>query len=469
MILKIESPKIRSAETPREIIAEDFSFPDFELPILGGWGYSKVDAVIIDKNDPAFSQRMQFDDSGFIYVVEDCFVEKRIYEELTVFRPEEGRYFGIEWNLLSQKYIRSDDKTYDVLSFEVTAFPSSTWNKAKLKLETLYKHQVSDEKLTILFKKNNENQINYTTEYWFDISRFSDVDETLWEIPDPRFHHLTKWANKNDIPEFRFPRNKYELLELKELWIDNEDLLDLPSEIGYLKNLESLMLYKNKLSEIPMEIGLLHNLNFLWLSENNLTALPLEVGLLANLERLYLDDNNLTKFPAISGLSRLKTLDLGRNAITKLPAEIEKLSSLKRLMLYENKLTEVNPKISLLQTLEELILSKNNLTFLPLEIWKMQNLKVLSIDDNDLSVLEQAIGQLKNLRLLCLNGNNLFNIPQEISKLQHLEDLWIKDNKFSEIPYAICSIKTLIKLDGIKREPSESTKELIERCGYKLV
>ena len=46
--------------TPRKIISEDFPSVG-DMPIMGGWGYSIDDAVIINKNDPTVEKGMPFD------------------------------------------------------------------------------------------------------------------------------------------------------------------------------------------------------------------------------------------------------------------------------------------------------------------------------------------------------------------------------------------------------------------------
>jgi hypothetical protein len=92
----IKPPRIKSKESPREILAADFKSLG-EIPIRGGWGYTFDDAVIIDKNDPVVPKGIPFDGVELEYI----FVEKRIYEELIIFRPKNEGYSGIGWNLLS--------------------------------------------------------------------------------------------------------------------------------------------------------------------------------------------------------------------------------------------------------------------------------------------------------------------------------------------------------------------------------
>ena len=65
MTTKIDKPIIRSQEAPRQIIFEDYKL-NGELPITGGWGYTKDDAVIIDKNDPVVPEGLPFDGVGIM-------------------------------------------------------------------------------------------------------------------------------------------------------------------------------------------------------------------------------------------------------------------------------------------------------------------------------------------------------------------------------------------------------------------
>jgi hypothetical protein len=106
MSTKIDKPIIRSQETPRQIISEDYKSLNGELPLGGGWGYTKDDAVIIDKNDPVVPEGLPFDGVGIEYI----FVEKRIYEELIIFRLLGEPYAGIVWKQLEQNLESHDGR-----------------------------------------------------------------------------------------------------------------------------------------------------------------------------------------------------------------------------------------------------------------------------------------------------------------------------------------------------------------------
>jgi len=67
--------------------------------------------------------------------VEYVFVEKRIYEEMIIFRPEGEKFSGIKWNLLEQSMLYDDGRVFDRLIFEITAFPDNAWEELKAEFE----------------------------------------------------------------------------------------------------------------------------------------------------------------------------------------------------------------------------------------------------------------------------------------------------------------------------------------------
>ena len=111
---------------------------------------------------------MPFDGVGIEYI----FVEKRIYEELIIFRTENNKYSGIEWNLIKQE-IRSDgDRKFDVLFFDVTAMPDADWKQLKSEWESNNGFQESQSAIDVHIEKRNSKIVHYQAEYWFDITSF---------------------------------------------------------------------------------------------------------------------------------------------------------------------------------------------------------------------------------------------------------------------------------------------------------
>lgn len=92
---------------------------------------------------------------------------------------------------------------------------------------------------------------------------------------------------------------------------------EIPPEITYLKNLESLVLIDNPLTELPEEIGKLQNLRSVTIALNeNLNKIPASIGQLKNLQRLAIFGSpDLTELPIeITQLTKLYYLGLYNNA-----------------------------------------------------------------------------------------------------------------------------------------------------------
>lgn len=159
---------IKSKESPREILAADFKSLRGGLPIRGGWGYSQEDACIIDRNDPLVDPSVPFDGVGLEYL----FVEKRIYEEMIIFRPAGEQFSGIEWNLLEQSTLHEGERVFDKLVFEITAFPDKNWEELKAEFEGAQGHGHPEFEPEAHEKKRQEKMVRLTREYWFDITSF---------------------------------------------------------------------------------------------------------------------------------------------------------------------------------------------------------------------------------------------------------------------------------------------------------
>jgi len=157
--------KINCDESPREIIAADFKL---QLPICGGWGYSQADACIIDKNDPIADPSHLFNGVKVEYI----FVEKRIYEEMIIFRPDGEKFSGIEWSLLRQYALQAGGKAFDKLIFEITAFSDDDWIELKADFEGVDCNGYPNFDAAAHEKKRQNKMLRFTGEFWFDITTF---------------------------------------------------------------------------------------------------------------------------------------------------------------------------------------------------------------------------------------------------------------------------------------------------------
>lgn len=159
---------IKSEESPREILGADFKSLRGGLPIHGGWGYTQADACIVDKNDPLVDASLPFDGVGVEYV----FVEKRIYEEMIIFRPDGEKFSDIKWNLQEQNLIHDAGRHFDKLVFEITALRDSDWEDLKAEFEGPQGYGHPDFDGEAHERKRQEKMVRFTREFWFDITSF---------------------------------------------------------------------------------------------------------------------------------------------------------------------------------------------------------------------------------------------------------------------------------------------------------
>ncbi|TAE04106.1 MAG: T9SS C-terminal target domain-containing protein, partial [Bacteroidetes bacterium] len=105
-----------------------------------------------------------------------------------------------------------------------------------------------------------------------------------------------------------------------------------------LSNLKNLFLKNNLLENLPTSFGKLNKLKILDLSNNRLKNLPESVGDFTDLEELYLNGNMLSALPNLSKTS-LKVLNFAKNEIKNLPTDFGKLQNLQFVDLSLNRLT----------------------------------------------------------------------------------------------------------------------------------
>lgn len=104
---------------------------------------------------------------------------------------------------------------------------------------------------------------------------------------------IIAWADKNNIPQDRLPRDTEELCNLDALYLNDLKLTHLPDSIGELSQLTTLNVSFNQLTHLPDSIGKLSQLTKLCVSYNQLTHLPDSIAKLTNLRKLTIHGNPL--------------------------------------------------------------------------------------------------------------------------------------------------------------------------------
>ncbi len=259
----------------------------------------------------------------------------------------------------------------------------------------------------------------------------------------------------------QLPPELWQLTNLQELYLNENQLIRLPPEIGKLSNLRELELRGNQLNELPAELWQLTTLQWINLHSNQLSQLPPEIGKLANLQRLSLTRNRLSQLPLELGwLGNLEMLALGGNPLSYISPEIWKLPKLKELMLWGTQLSTLPPEIGQLTSLQRLSLKNIHLSQLPPELWQLTSLQELSLENNQLSQLPPEIGLLTGLQELALDYNPLSQLPPELWQLTNLQKLWLGDMQLSQLPSEIGQLSTLQQLDVDHNQLSQLPSEL---------
>ena len=83
-----------------------------------------------------------------------------------------------------------------------------------------------------------------------------------------------------------------------DLWLSNNAITAVPTELGALTALTNLDLADNAITSVPTEVGTLRSLELLGLQNNDLTSVPSEIAALPSLRYLRLNSNQLTGMPA---------------------------------------------------------------------------------------------------------------------------------------------------------------------------
>uniref|UniRef100_A0A672LR23 PDZ domain-containing protein n=1 Tax=Sinocyclocheilus grahami TaxID=75366 RepID=A0A672LR23_SINGR len=204
-------------------------------------------------------------------------------------------------------------------------------------------------------------------------------------------------------------------------------LEQVPKEIfSFEKTLEELYLDANQIEELPKQLFNCQLLYRLSLPDNDLTVLPPGIANLINLRELDVSKNSKKSSQFISsffsflessyaiGLTKLQILELRENQLKMLPKSMHKLTQLERLDLGSNEFTEVPEVLEQLTGIRELWMDGNKLTFLPGMIGALKQLCYLDVSKNNLEMVDEQISGCENLQDLLLSNNALTQLPGSI-------------------------------------------------------
>uniref|UniRef100_A0A671YB66 Leucine rich repeat containing 7 n=1 Tax=Sparus aurata TaxID=8175 RepID=A0A671YB66_SPAAU len=277
------------------------------------------------------------------------------------------------------------------------------------------------------------------------------------------------YLDANQIEEL--PKQLFNCQALKKLSMPDNDLSNLPTTIASLVNLKELDISKNGIQEFPDNIKCCKGLSVVEASVNPITKLPDGFTQLLNLTQLFLNDAFLEYLPANFGsvfsllrsihrLTQLERLDLGSNEFSDVPEVLEQIHNLKELWMDNNSLQSIPGSLGKLRQLRYLDLAKNRIETLDTDVSGCESLEDLLLSSNMLQHLPDTIGMLKKLTTLKVDDNQLTSLPNTIGSLSLLEELDCSCNELESLPPTIGYLHSLRTFAADENFLSELPREI---------
>ncbi|GIY16604.1 leucine-rich repeat-containing protein 7 [Caerostris darwini] len=285
---------------------------------------------------------------------------------------------------------------------------------------------------------------------------FLDANQ-IKDLPRPLFHcHGLRKLNLSDNEVQTLPSAIASLINLEHLDISKNGILEIPESIKGCKCLTVIDASVNPLGKLPEGFTFLINLHELYLNDTFLEYLPANFGRLAHLRILELRENHLKLLPkSMARLVELNRLDIGQNDFSDLPEVIGNLPRLIELWCDCNNLNCLPPFLGGLKKLAYLDASKNKIYEVADEIEGCISLCDLTLSSNRIKVLPEGIANLKRLTVLRVDENRMVSVPENIGNLCNLEELVLSSNNLKSLPPSLGllrNLRTLIADDNLLEE-----------------
>jgi len=147
--MEFEKLELKDGESIKEIIKTAF---DMELPISGGWGYTKEEATIVEDSSMPLSQ------------LEFIFASMRATLQMSITKPKEKRYGGINVKEIEKE---SFDDGFEKVLFEVSGIKEDIYKNLIDEYKNGYGKDGFD--MEAHFKKREQNTIKLVEEFWFKL------------------------------------------------------------------------------------------------------------------------------------------------------------------------------------------------------------------------------------------------------------------------------------------------------------
>lgn len=183
------------------------------------------------------------------------------------------------------------------LSEELRSFPQEIFDLA----DTLEVLDLSFNKLSALpadFGRLKKLKIFFCSENLFTVMPEVLADCPLLDIVGFKSNQIITLPAKSLNPNLRW------------LILTNNNIAELPKEIGLCTRMQKLMLSGNRLAQLPGELSNCHNLSLLRIAANKLHELPQWIAAMPKLSWIAFSGNNFSKTPAVEALSLVSWHDL---------------------------------------------------------------------------------------------------------------------------------------------------------------
>jgi len=155
--------------TPQQVLADIGAPPDVQSVVQGGWGYGKLDVMVI--KNPYKHKNKFFDIRAF----EADLIDMRNMEEFYTVPPDDERFFPLKCLILKQsEQVDASGRRYDIAEAEIDLLPEAYWPE----LEEMDRQNATDEQILAFF---SGKIVRLNRLFWFDITEPYTDNKAIFE------------------------------------------------------------------------------------------------------------------------------------------------------------------------------------------------------------------------------------------------------------------------------------------------